>query len=247
MRRLSSRRPFLLLPGWAVKPDFRRFFRLPPSQRPFYPRPAPPQGGRYQLNRLRCSRLPEKLMKTSAPPAPEAPKAPRTHKQRPAHWCHRCPFCGPGGQCLDRRLKSGRCGDWVWYLRDGRQLRRLYVKPQDPLSPAQRDCRAQFGAASARYSHSLTEKQRCLYRGGSEGAKSAPPRPVRSAHRTAVFDSARLRGEGGTNGAGVKKHEWSPANKGDFAILLGYTPEYHRTAPGALPADLQASREAERQ
>jgi hypothetical protein len=160
MKDFSSSRLFLLLPAWAVKPDFRRFFRLPPSQRPFYPRPVPPQGGRYQLNRLRCSRLPEKLMKTSAPPAPEAPKAPRTHKQRPAHWCRRCPFCGPGGQCLDRRLKSGRCGDWVWYLRDGRQLRRLYVKPQDPLSPAQRDCRAQFGAASARYSHSLTEKQR---------------------------------------------------------------------------------------
>jgi hypothetical protein len=61
MRGFSSSGPFLLLPGWAVKPDFQRFFSLPPSRRPFYSRQAPPKGGRYQPNMLRCSRLLEKL------------------------------------------------------------------------------------------------------------------------------------------------------------------------------------------
>ena len=92
--------------------------------------------------------------------APKTPAAPRRPKKRPAHRCRRCPFCGPWGECLDRRLKSGRCGDWVWSVREGKQQRRLYVKPRDPRTPSQRAWRAQFGSASKRYSHSLTEEQR---------------------------------------------------------------------------------------
>src|ERR1035437_2295524 len=56
MRGFSSSRPVLLLPGWAVKPDFQSF-SSPPSRRPLYPRQAPSKGGRYQPNMLRCSRL----------------------------------------------------------------------------------------------------------------------------------------------------------------------------------------------
>ena len=40
---------------------FKGFFSLPPSRRPFYARQAPPKGGRYEPNMLRCSRLLAKL------------------------------------------------------------------------------------------------------------------------------------------------------------------------------------------
>ena len=42
--------------------------------------------------------------------------------------CRDCPFRAPSGKCLDRTIKSGRCGDWVWYLREGKPWRHLYVK-----------------------------------------------------------------------------------------------------------------------
>jgi hypothetical protein len=74
--------------------------------------------------------------------------------------CRRCPFCGPSGECLDPAIKSGRCGDWIWWVRDGKQIRRPYVKPRDPRTPAQLRSRARLSAASRKYSCSLTEKQR---------------------------------------------------------------------------------------
>ena len=74
--------------------------------------------------------------------------------------CLRCPFRAPSGKCLAPGLKSGRCGDWVFYLRDGKQQRHLYVKPKDPRTPRQRLWRARFSAASKKYSYSLTEEQR---------------------------------------------------------------------------------------
>ena len=69
------------------------------------------------------------------------------------------PFCAPSGRCLDRTLKSGRCGDWIWFVRHGKLVRRLYVRPHDPRTPAQLRSRARLSAASEKYSHSLTEKQ----------------------------------------------------------------------------------------
>jgi hypothetical protein len=74
--------------------------------------------------------------------------------------CLRCPFRGPSGECLDHRIKSGRCGDWVFYMRDGKQQRHLYVKPKDPRTLRQRLCRARFGAASKHYSHAMANDQR---------------------------------------------------------------------------------------
>ena len=94
------------------------------------------------------------------PVAPAEPKTAKSHTKRPVHRCRRCPYFGPLGQCFDLRLKSGRCGDWVWYLRGGKQRRRLYVKPRDPRTPRQRYWRAKFGAASSRYSHALTQEER---------------------------------------------------------------------------------------
>ncbi len=39
---------------------------------------------------------------------------------RPERLCRRCPFCAPSGRCLDRDIKSGRCGDWIWLVRYGK-------------------------------------------------------------------------------------------------------------------------------
>jgi hypothetical protein len=74
--------------------------------------------------------------------------------------CRRCPFCGPSGECLDPALKSGHCGDWIWWLRHGKQIRRPYIRPHDPRTAAQLRSRARLTAASRKYSDSLTEKQR---------------------------------------------------------------------------------------
>ncbi len=73
--------------------------------------------------------------------------------------CRRCPFCGPARECLDPVLKSGRCGDWIWFVRYGKQSRRPYVRPHDPRTPAQLRSRARLSATSRNYSYSLTEKQ----------------------------------------------------------------------------------------
>ena len=74
--------------------------------------------------------------------------------------CRDCRFRAPSGACLDPVLASGRCGDWVWYVRGGKQHRRHYVKPRDPRSSKQRRGRARFRAASSKYSQILTEDQR---------------------------------------------------------------------------------------
>ena len=83
-------------------------------------------------------------------------------------WCRRCALCAPSGACLDKSLKNGRCGDWVWYLlRGGKQCRRLWVKPKDPRTHKQRVCRARLRAASKAYSEFLTdaEQDACIAAG----------------------------------------------------------------------------------
>ena len=74
--------------------------------------------------------------------------------------CLDCRFRASSGACLDPVLASGRCGDYVRYVRDNRQYRRLYVKPADPHTSRQRRWRARFDAASRKYSQSLTQEQR---------------------------------------------------------------------------------------
>jgi hypothetical protein len=83
--------------------------------------------------------------------------------KRPAkarHQCCRCPLRGPRGRCLNPTLRSGRCGDWIWYLRGGKQCRRRYARPRDPGTLAQLLCRARLSTSSRRYSRSLTEEER---------------------------------------------------------------------------------------
>jgi hypothetical protein len=43
--------------------------------------------------------------------------------------------------------KSGRFAGWIYYMRGNKQVRRPYVKPRDPRTPAQLRNRAAFGAA----------------------------------------------------------------------------------------------------
>jgi hypothetical protein len=85
---------------------------------------------------------------------------PARRKVRKARGCRGCPCLAPSGKCLDPTIKSGRCGDWVWYFRGNKRFRRLYVKPQDPRTPRQLRWRARFGAASQKYTKSLTQEQR---------------------------------------------------------------------------------------
>ena len=87
-----------------------------------------------------------------------------------ARGCRGCPYRAPAGRCLDPVIKSGRCGDYVWYVLGGsKQCRSLWVKPKDPRSLRQRRWRTRLGAAASKYSLSLTDEQQDACR--AEGAK----------------------------------------------------------------------------
>ena len=101
----------------------------------------------------------------------------------PGGWCSRCPLCGLAGECFDPAVKSGRCGDWVWYLRNGHQWRRRWVKGFDPKTAKQLAWRAHLAAASKAYNELLTDEQqdaciaagakrRCRPRLGDSGSQT---------------------------------------------------------------------------
>ena len=75
------------------------------------------------------------------------------------HRCRRCKFFVPPAQCRDHTIRSGRCGDWIYYVRGGKQLRRRYARPKDPATFAQLLWRARLTNASRRYSALLTDEQ----------------------------------------------------------------------------------------
>ena len=108
-------------------------------------------------------------MKAPTPKESQPRKAMRRSNLLRRRSCRRCPLRGPWGECLASGLKSGRCGDWVWYMRGRKQCRHLYVKPMDPRTPRQQLWRTRFRAASKKYSHSMADDQRdaCI----SAGAK----------------------------------------------------------------------------
>ena len=58
-------------------------------------------------------------------------------------------------------------------MHKGKQSRRPYLYPRDPRSLAQVRSRARFGAASRKYSYSLTEKQRnaCIAAGAKRRSR----------------------------------------------------------------------------
>jgi hypothetical protein len=84
----------------------------------------------------------------------------RSKNSRKSSRCCGCPFCASPGRCLDPTIKSGRCGDWVWYWRGRKRCRRRYACPKDPHTLAQMDSRGRLTAASRNYSQSLTQEQR---------------------------------------------------------------------------------------
>jgi hypothetical protein len=98
-------------------------------------------------------------MQTGKPTDSHRRKAGTIPKVSPVRRCPRCPFYAPSGKCLNTTLRSGRCGDWVWYIRNGKQFRRLWSRPRDPRTPLQLYWRARLGTASKRYSQGLTGGQ----------------------------------------------------------------------------------------
>jgi hypothetical protein len=112
-------------------------------------------------------------MNTLTPEHSKVPKAVGRHHVLRGRRCPRCPFCAPSGQCLDTRIKSGRCGDWVFYLLRGKQHRHLWVKPRDPRTPSQRYWRARLAAASRNYSDALTDEQQnaCIAAGAKRRSR----------------------------------------------------------------------------
>jgi hypothetical protein len=84
----------------------------------------------------------------------------RRRNSRPSRQCRGCPFWAPPARCLDPSIRSGWCGDWIWYMRYGKPCRRRYASPKDPRTAAQLLSRARFTRASRRYSRFLTEEQR---------------------------------------------------------------------------------------
>jgi len=71
----------------------------------------------------------------------------------------------------DGRLKSGRCGGYVYYVVKGKQRWRRHAFPKDPRTLAQQRSRLRFAAASKAWSENapLTEAQRVAW--CADGAK----------------------------------------------------------------------------
>ena len=114
-------------------------------------------------NRLSCNckrKSTPRMMKTPRPNRSLLQREINRRDKKRRNWCRRCPFSAPSGQCLDTTIRSGRCGDWVFYLLPGGKLcRRRWVRPKDPLTPAQLQSRARLAAASRKYSTLLTDQE----------------------------------------------------------------------------------------
>jgi hypothetical protein len=98
-------------------------------------------------------------MKTKATKGSKARKAVKVPAPKTPSRCNLCKWNGPEGECLEPVIKSGRCGDWVWYLFNGKQCRRRWFKPIDPKTAAQLRCRERLAAASKEYNEALTEAE----------------------------------------------------------------------------------------
>jgi hypothetical protein len=108
---------------------------------------------------------------------PNRSKLERAFKRRDKlrrNICRRCPFRGPKGRCLNTTLRSGRCGDWVYYLlRGNKQYRRRWIRPKDPRTTAQVQSRARLGTISRHYGARLTEQERaaCIAAGAKRQSR----------------------------------------------------------------------------
>jgi len=171
-------------------------------------------------------------MQTGKPKDSQRPKAGMIPKKSHRRRCLGCPFYAPSGKCRNTTLRSGRCGDWVYYLRNGKQFRRLWSKPRDPRTPLQLHWRARLGAASQRYSLGLTEGQRaaCIAAG------------ARLQSRPRLFQSGRLTGqqylvrqECSTKAAVSARSAGPVAKPLQTQGISASTWEHYRSATVALP------------
>src|ERR1035437_9463637 len=70
--------------------------------------------------------------------------------------------------------KSGRCGDYVFYMRRRRLFRRRYVVPRNVRTAARRRTRRDFGAIARAWGGQLTEEQRRAWMASGAKVKSHP-------------------------------------------------------------------------
>jgi hypothetical protein len=184
-------------------------------------------------------------MHARAPNVAKRPKPVRTHNILRGRRCRRCPLCSPSGQCRDPALKSGRCGDWVWYMRGRKQHRHLCLKPRDPRTPLQIYWRACFGAASKKYSAALTDEQQdaciaagtrlpCRKRLGESGRLTGHQYLIRREY-AAHAQSSATSAEKSKNGLQTK--EIPRSTSGTHRHIAGITPGPHRRDTGRAGKD----------
>jgi len=161
------------------------------------------------------------------------------------HKCRRCPLRGPTGRCLNPVLRSGKCGDWIWYVRGGKQHRRRYARPKDPCTLAQLLCRARFKTASRRYSRSLTEEERvaCMAAGAKLRSRSrhAQRGPLTGQQYWVRQDSAQAKVNVNPTKAQTAPQLPQPervtrSTSEQYRIYTGHTPSIHRL--GAVQATM---------
>ena len=70
--------------------------------------------------------------------------------------------------------KSGRCGDYVFYMRRRKLFRRRYVVPRNVRTAARRHTRRSFGAIARAWGGKLTEQQRRAWMASGAKVKSHP-------------------------------------------------------------------------
>jgi hypothetical protein len=179
-------------------------------------------------------------MKPRSPIRPEGRRATRASAKARRPGCRQCPFRGPWGECRNAPLKSGRCGDWVWYMRGSKQCRRLWGKPKDPRTRRQRCWRALLGGASKKYSQALTDEQRdaCIAAGAKQQSR---PRVGQWGWLTGqqywVRTECKGRGDGerksGENAAKGLQTQWILLSTWERCrIATVSVPAQHRCPPG---------------
>jgi len=167
----------------------------------------------------------------------------RSKNSRKSRGCGGCPFCGPSARCFDPAIRSGRCGDWIWYLRGSKQCRRRYAWPTDPGTVAQLLCRARLTTASRRYSRLLTEEQReaCM----AAGAKvQSRPRLGQSGPLTGQQYWVRKDAARGKVGVKAKKAE-NALQVPQPQRVTRSTSERHRSISVVSPEQRPSRQEAE--
>lgn len=144
------------------------------------------------------------------------------------------------GRVVTSLRRCGHCGDWVWYVRGNRQFRRLYLKPQDPRTPRQLHERARFGAASQKYSHSLTQEQReariaagAKFRSRPRLAQSGPLTGQQYSIRVEYAANAAERLQRAARAAKVLQTQGILLSTSDIhRSITGVSPEHHRRNTG---------------